>query len=257
MITTLAVGSALGCHADRSVVPQGYLPQTLQVIEKEQRGAAGAADHVAVTRVYQDAARDWSSIPPPAGLATAHAQVGQAFAVAASEAAAIDGSTQDEQAARAAIPPRVLFGPFNLWLSAVKQQLHVIPGFIDGPSMNPALCSGDIVDFTAFDGHATRWDIALVSTDRLGQLVKRIVGLPGETIMISQGAIYVDGRPLDDHYQLEPPRYSLRTEALGADEYLVLGDNRNNSDDSHDPNVGAIRQDAILGLAPANLRGCK
>ena len=83
--------------------------------------------------------------------------------------------------------------------------------------------------------------------------VKRIIGLPGETVQIDlEGNIYINGEILEEDYGLEPilfPGLAAEPITLGEDEYFVLGDNRNNSSDSRDASVGNIHRDDIVGKA--------
>lgn len=77
--------------------------------------------------------------------------------------------------------------------------------------------------------------------------IKRIIGLPGETIRVDNGIVYVDGEPLKEKYIAEQPDYNFGPVTVPDDHYLVLGDNRNNSYDSH--SWGFVPQEKIIGRA--------
>lgn len=85
--------------------------------------------------------------------------------------------------------------------------------------------------------------------------IKRIIGLPGETVRIDEeGIIYIDGKPLDEDYGLETidSRHigrAIEEVKLGKDEYFVMGDNRNDSMDSRYEEVGNISREDIEGKA--------
>ena len=79
--------------------------------------------------------------------------------------------------------------------------------------------------------------------------IKRIIGLPGETVQILSGMVYIDGMRLDEHYGneiMENPGIAEEPLTLGEDEYFVLGDNRNNSRAS---DVGLIHRKDLIGRA--------
>lgn len=82
--------------------------------------------------------------------------------------------------------------------------------------------------------------------------IKRIIGLPGETVQILSGMVYIDGMRLDEHYGneiMENPGIAEEPLTLGEDEYFVLGDNRNNSSDSRESDVGLIHRKDLIGRA--------
>ena len=83
--------------------------------------------------------------------------------------------------------------------------------------------------------------------------IKRIIGLPGETIFIDEeGNIFIDDELLTESYGKEIIKDAGRAYepvTLGEDEYFVMGDNRNNSQDSRDPTVGNIARSDIIGRA--------
>lgn len=82
--------------------------------------------------------------------------------------------------------------------------------------------------------------------------VKRIIGLPGETVQIKGETIYINGEPLEENYGKDPITYqgvASKPITLGADEYFVLGDNREVSKDSRYPEVGNVKKELIVGKA--------
>jgi signal peptidase I len=83
------------------------------------------------------------------------------------------------------------------------------------------------------------------SSDR--KLIKRVIGLPGEVLEIRQGQVFIDQQQLDEPYITNPGRYSVPPTPIPADHYYVLGDNRNNSSDSH--NWGTLSSERIVGKA--------
>lgn len=82
--------------------------------------------------------------------------------------------------------------------------------------------------------------------------IKRIIGLPGETVQILDGEIYINGELLEEDYGNEPIAIAGRAVneiQLGEDEYFVMGDNRNHSEDSRFEDVGNIKRSDIIGRA--------
>lgn len=127
-----------------------------------------------------------------------------------------------------------------------------------GPSMEPTLHSEDnlIVEKVSYRFHEPeRFDV-IVFPFRYAErtyYIKRIIGLPGETIQIDEnGNIYINGEVLKENYGKEvikSPGLASEPILLGQNEYFVLGDNRNDSADSRDPSVGNIYRKDIIGKA--------
>ena len=139
-----------------------------------------------------------------------------------------------------------------LFVQFVGQRTHV-----NGDSMNVTLEDGDnlIVDKLSYRfTEPERYDI-IVFPYRYQEktyYIKRIIGMPGETVQVIDGMVYIDGEMLDESYGKETMQYAGVASdpiELGEDEYFVLGDNRNNSSDSRDPSVGNIKEDQIIGKA--------
>ena len=127
-----------------------------------------------------------------------------------------------------------------------------------GSSMESTLSDGDnlIVDKLSYRFSEPQRFYIIVFPFRYAEktyYIKRIIGLPGETIYIDgNGTIFIDGEELKENYGKEvikDPGRAYEPITLGEDEYFVLGDNRNNSSDSRDPVVGNIHRDEFIGKA--------
>jgi signal peptidase I len=77
--------------------------------------------------------------------------------------------------------------------------------------------------------------------------IKRLIGLPGETVEVRDGTVYVDDVPLPESYLNEKPRYTLGPTVIPNGEYFVLGDNRNSANDSH--NGWTVPSENVIGKA--------
>jgi signal peptidase I len=127
-----------------------------------------------------------------------------------------------------------------------------------GDSMEPTLYNGQSILIDRF--------IYIISSPRRNDVivfmpngnknshyyVKRVIGLPGETVLIRNGVIYINGTVLDenDRYDtIADPGIASDPVKLGKNEYFVLGDKRNSSEDSRSGNIGAVSKDMITGKA--------
>lgn len=82
--------------------------------------------------------------------------------------------------------------------------------------------------------------------------VKRVVAVPGDTVLIQNGALYVNGALFEEEIEvasMEDAGLAVEETTLGSDEFFVLGDNRNNSEDSRYANIGNIKKEHIIGKA--------
>ena len=128
---------------------------------------------------------------------------------------------------------------------------------VSGSSMETTLSDGDnlIVDKISYRFRdPRRYEIIVFPYQHKENTyyIKRIIGLPGETVQVKDGLVYIDGEVLEENYGNEPMNASeIASEPiqLGEDEYFVLGDNRNHSSDSRDPNVGILKRENLIGRA--------
>ena len=139
---------------------------------------------------------------------------------------------------------------------------------VSGQSMESTLQNEDAlwVDKLAYRfGDPERFDIIVFPYKKGSDIlfIKRVIGLPGETVQIKDGNIYINGELLEEDYGLEvinDPGVAGSKITLAHDEYFVLGDNRNNSNDSRRSDVGNIKKEDIIGkavfrIAPASKFG--
>lgn len=128
---------------------------------------------------------------------------------------------------------------------------------VSGHSMETTLSDGDnlIVDKISYRFRdPERFEIIVFpfQYEEHTYYIKRIIGLPGETVQVIDGYVYINGEVLDENYGLEvmdDPGIAAEPITLGEDEYFVLGDNRNHSSDSRVPNVGVLKRKDLLGRA--------
>jgi len=133
-----------------------------------------------------------------------------------------------------------------------------------GVSMEPVLFNGQEVLINKFIYSITSPDrgdvVAFLPNGNKNShyYLKRVVGLPGETVQIIGGYVYINGEPLaegESYDKIADPGMAENEIILGSDEYFVLGDNRNNSEDSRSGNIGAIKKETIAGKAWFHLSG--
>ena len=125
-----------------------------------------------------------------------------------------------------------------------------------GDSMSPSLKNGDVLLINRAIYHLkspARGDIVAFRQEENGHFsVKRIVGLPGETVQITDGKVLINGEETTDRIYVSDIEYAGEAEQpveLGDDEYFVMGDNHAASDDSRLPSIGAVTRDEIYGEA--------
>lgn len=126
---------------------------------------------------------------------------------------------------------------------------------VEGNSMESTLENGDdiiVEKFSYLTNNPERYDIIMFRESESVNYIKRVIALPGETIQITEGKIYINERAIFDAYgnaKMEDGGIAEKPIKLGQDEYFVLGDNRNASKDSRDKAVGVIKRDQIIGKA--------
>ena len=139
-------------------------------------------------------------------------------------------------------------------LAGLLRFFVIFPVRVDGPSMQPTLHTENVLlveKLSLYFDHIDRFDVVIVTyPDRDGLYVKRVIGLPGETVSVQNGYVYIDGEKLEDPYN---PRGEMVRDmepvTVPEDAVFVMGDNRNNSLDSTSTAVGPIPKKNLQGVA--------
>lgn len=136
----------------------------------------------------------------------------------------------------------ILFAAVNLVSARIR---------VEGFSMEPTFHNGELVIVNKLAYRFSppqRGDVVIFHYPRnpKEEFIKRVIGLPGEQLSIREGKVFIDGRELEEPYIAAPPQYTVETIVPEGTVY-VLGDNRNNSSDSH--NWGSLPLDMIIGKA--------
>lgn len=128
--------------------------------------------------------------------------------------------------------------------------------WIPSTSMLPTLEIGDrlLIEKVSYKINGiSRGDIVVFHAPPASRMeevmIKRVIGLPGDTVSIKKGIVYINGTPLEEPYELEKPREDFKPFKVPERSFFVLGDNRNNSFDSRF--WGVVPEDLVIGKALA------
>ncbi|MFN3360562.1 MAG: signal peptidase I [Pseudanabaenaceae cyanobacterium] len=140
----------------------------------------------------------------------------------------------------------------SLLIATLLRSFVIEPRYIPSGSMEPTLQVNDRIMVEKLSYHwraPQRGEIIVFEPPfTTGKAyIKRVIGLPGEEVAIKGGKVYINGIPLEEPYILEPPRYEIAPFTVPPGYYWVMGDNRNNSNDSHV--WGFLPQENIQGRA--------
>ena len=173
----------------------------------------------------------------------------------------VQGKVSDEKPPQKASENPWLEGLKTIGLSAVLafgiRTFVAEARYIPSGSMLPTLQINDrlIVDKLGYHfKNPQRGDVVVFSpTDTLEKqnfhdaFIKRVIGLPGDKVEVKDGRVFINDKPIEEDYIADRPQYQYGPVTVPQDQYLVLGDNRNNSYDSH--YWGFVPRDHIIGRA--------
>ncbi len=127
-----------------------------------------------------------------------------------------------------------------------------------GPSMSPTLENGERIlvnriGYKLFDPKRNDLVVFLPNgNEKAHYYIKRVIALPGDRVQIKDGIVYINGEPFEEKAEVSAIENPLLAEdeiVIGKDEYFVLGDNRNNSEDSRYASIGNVKKEHIVGQA--------
>lgn len=141
-------------------------------------------------------------------------------------------------------------------VSVIVIRIFIIdPVRVDGSSMNTTLANGEIMLLNKIvykKNDIKRFDIVVIDEGDK-HIIKRVIGLPGETIEYKNNKLYINGEELNDPYpSTETDDFNITDIGhvkIPGNTYFVMGDNRANSLDSRYPSVGVIKKNLIIGRA--------
>lgn len=155
---------------------------------------------------------------------------------------------------------------FSLSVSVIVYLFFAIPNQVDGLSMSPNLHDNDVLLTNKFiqiaggEGHLfvdydyKRGDMVVFQQPNRPDLVKRIIGLPGERIMIKGGRVFINGKVLLEDYlptgvTTDPSSFLSegKEKTIPPGSYVVMGDNRGNSRDSRTQEVAFVKREYLKG----------
>lgn len=149
---------------------------------------------------------------------------------------------------------------FSLLMVLLFLVIHNVVGItkVSGNSMNPSLQNGNILlmnKLPLFYTSPKYGDVVVIQDERLGfSIIKRVIGVQGDHILITDGVIYVNGNPLAELYTVGESE-DMKEQIVTSGHLFVVGDNRNlgESKDSRDPSLGQVQLKDVRGYAAISL----
>ena len=126
----------------------------------------------------------------------------------------------------------------------------ITPVRVEGKSMYPTLDNKQILLLKKYDKSYKRFDIVVLNYNG-SRLIKRVIGLPGDSIKYEDNKLYINGKLVKEKFKRNTETYDFKYDVIPEDSYFVLGDNRGNSTDSRV--IGPVNKKNIVGTVDLSL----
>lgn len=149
--------------------------------------------------------------------------------------------------------------PLFMAVVSLSNEVMISPSFIDGASMEPNYYEGEDILFWHLNVNYERFDVVILKAPTGDYWIKRIIGLPGERVVIDNGDVFINGQEIEQEF-LRNENGSIDTETdcraldssycefeIPENSFFVLGDNRDVSDDSRSESLGFVSEDQLFG----------
>lgn len=153
-----------------------------------------------------------------------------------------DREMQSRQGYKKMIVLLVVFSFILFFRTVIMERI-----IVNGDSMSPTLSDSDVCVTRNFLVEPERYDIVTAKVDGM-TVIKRVIGLPGETLEIKNGTVYIDGNPIDSEFDFLTEGGGVLSEpyTIAENEYFLMGDNRTGSYDSRE--FGSVKKENIKGI---------
>jgi signal peptidase I len=262
VLVAVFLGLFQGCSSSGSDDKSDYAESAIAILTDED--GVDSSNREALVGFVEQQAGQWEDLDPPDALGDEHDELGQWFRRAAEILGDLEGNETLDPGSPEAEELAAYEAVVGRYVDAFRQEFGFSFLTVQGAAMEPALEAGAPLRVPNVDGRPLqRWEIAVFDfhLDESRTFIKRLVALPGETVEVREGVIYIDGAPLEgDVYGKDPPNYAYGPRVVPPGHYFVLGDNRRNSYDSHawgagcnpDDDCEFVPEDHIFGVLPSD-----
>jgi signal peptidase I len=266
LVTYGVLAIAGGCFGSDGGDETEYEDRVFELLAQPGEGREDLTRSEAA-ELAEEFADQLDSLSPPDSIEDEHDEVVDGFREIARIARRLEEDDLDSPSSDDVEAALAYRDATDAWLDAFAEEYGVRHFKSEGLSMGPTIGNGEHFKVPDYDGGEIERGQIIVLEFHLGvedepkrYFLKRVIGLPGESVEVRDGTVFVDGVALDEDYTLQPPTYTYGPKMVPEGSYFVLGDNRRNSYDSHQWGAGCAPEQAcdfvpeenVIGVLPAD-----